>query len=259
MPRKREDDSFVARILSKKPPLFWWFLVNTTAFCMAVLSWIFFLQVFGNPHHPRNYELLAKMGRLQQPTPFDSLNAPKGLTFSPRTLYKKYYNLEPDDFELLNREFLKVYINNFKDTSYNTYVQGEFRVLKTRTLGSNDFITDGIAIQAQALVQPDTFHPPTPFLVLVELILPGARASAASEYQLGDVLELNKNPYYPSIIHARRITREGDEPLISLTCIPLVSKSKVTPPRGKPFAITTPQRINLSGQLPVFLKKEEAQ
>lgn len=228
--------------------------MNTTAFCLAVLSWIFFLQVFGNPHQPRNYDLLEKMGRLQQPESFDSLNAPKGLTFNPRTLYKKYYNLEPTDFELLNKELLKVYVNNYKDTSFNTYVQGEFRVLKTRTLGMNDFITDGIAIQAQALVQPDNFHPPTPFLVLVELILPGARASAVDEYQLGDVLELNKNPYYPSVLHARKIAREGDEPLISLTCIPLVYQSKVSPPRGEPFSISTPQRVNLKGQLPVFMK-----
>ena len=254
MSRKREDDSFVARILSKKPPLFWWFLVNTTAFCLAVLSWAFFLQVFGNPHHPTNYELLDKMGRLQKPESFDSLNAPKGLTYSPRTLYKKYYNLAPNDFDLLNKELQKVYVNNFKDTSYNTYVQGKFRVLKTRTLGKNDFITEGIAIQAQALVQPDVLYPPTPFLVLVEFILPGARASAANEYQLGDVLELNKNPYYPSVLHARRIDRAGDEPLISLTCIPLVYKSKVKPSRGTAYSITAPERINLSGQLPVFLK-----
>lgn len=256
MSKKREDDSLVARILSKKPPLFWWFLVNTFAFCLAVLSWVFFLEVFGNPHLARNYQLLEKMGRLQEPMVFDSLNAPKGNTYSPRSLYKKYYNLNPDDIELLNSQLKRAYIGNLKDTSFNTYVHGDYRVLNTRVLGADDFISSGIAIQAQALVQPDVFHPLTPYLVLVEWILPGAPASTIDSYQLGDLLELSKNPHYPSVIHAVRIPRPGDEPLISLSCIPLVYDSKITSPDGSKFSISLPKSLNINGKFPIFTKNK---
>uniref|UniRef100_UPI003242DF66 hypothetical protein n=1 Tax=Rubritalea sp. TaxID=2109375 RepID=UPI003242DF66 len=256
MPRNQEDDSLVARILRKKPPLFWWFLVNTSAFCLAVWSWVFFLEVFGNPHLPQNYVMLEKMGRLQKPKAFDSLTAPRGDTLNPRSLYKKYYNLNPKDISLLNSELKRVYVGNLKDATYNTYIQGQYRVLKTRTLGPEDFISNGIAIQAQALVQPDAFHPPTPYLVLVEWILPGAPASAVDSYQLGDVLELSKNPYFSSILHAVRVPRPGDEPLISLSCVPLVFDSKITTTRGKSFSITPAERLNLNGQFPIFTKSK---
>ncbi|MFC4994923.1 hypothetical protein [Rubritalea tangerina] len=256
MTRKKEDDSLVARILRKKPPHFWWFLVNTAAFCLAVWSWVFFLEVFGNPHLPQNYALLEKLGRHQETKAFDPLTAPSGAAHGPRTLYKKYYNLNTEDFSLLNQELKRVYVGNYKDTTYNTYIQGQYRVLNTRTLNQDDFITSGIAIQAQALVQPDAFHPPTPYLVLVEWILPNAPASAADAYQLGDVIEFNKNPHFPSIIHALRVPRPGDEPLIALTCVPLAYEDKIKAPRSKPFSITPPERLNLKGTFPIFTQNQ---
>ena len=223
--------------------------------CVAIMSWVVFLEIFGNPHRPRNYALLEKMGRQQELKAFDSLTAPSGMAYSPRSLYKKYYNLNPEDITLLNEELKRVYIGNLKDTSYNTYIQGDFRVLQARVLGEKDFISQGIAIQAQALVQPDTFHPPTPYLVLVEWILPGAPASAIASYQLGDSISLNKNPYYPLVLHAVRVPRAGDEPLISLSCVPLVYDSPITPTRGDAFNIAPPSRLNLRGSFPLFTKK----
>ncbi|MFC5052009.1 hypothetical protein ACFPK9_15510 [Rubritalea spongiae] len=255
MPRDREDDSFVARILKKKPPLFWWFLLNTTMLCIAILSWAFFLEIFGNPHRARNYVILEKLGRKQEVKSFDTITAPSGKAYNPSSLYKKYYNLNPEDISLLNSELKRVYVGNLKDPSYNNYVQGEFRVLKTRVLDEQDFIQNGIAIQAQALVRPDAFHPPTPYLVLIEWILPGAPANAVESYQLGDLLELGKNPYYPFVLHALRVPRPGDEPLISLSCIPLVYDSKIIPPRGEAFSIEPAERLNLNGSFPIFKKQ----
>lgn len=255
MSQKREDDSLVTRILQKKPPLFWWFLVNTFAFCLAILSWVFFLEVFGNPHIPRNYALLDKMGRLEPVQSFDSLTAPEGTTLNPQALYKKYFNLNDEELSLLNQELKRVYIGNLKDSSYNTYVQGQYRVLSTRTLNENDFIREGIAIQTQALVQPDLFHPPTPYLVLIEWILPGATADATKNYELGDIIELSQNPYYSSVLHAVQVPRTGDEPLISLSCVPLVYDSAIEPSRGETFKIFPPNRLNLNGEFPLFTKK----
>lgn len=253
MPRpKPDDDTLVARILRVKPPYFWWFLVNTTALCLAILSWIFFLQVFQNPDIPSNYKLLEKMGRLQPINAFTQLDAPKGSAHNPTTLYKKYYNLTQNDREALNKQFLKHYINNLKDYSFNTYIQGEYRVLQTRILTETDLIPKGVAIQAQSLVEPDEFHPPTPYLILIEIILPNAKIESLKEIVRGDQLDIAKNPNHFSIINVQRIERPGDEPLISLTVVPLVYESSFTPPKGKTIKITPPERLNLQAPFPIF-------
>lgn len=252
MPRNREDDSLVARILKIKPPMFWWILVNTLALCMAIMSWVFFLEVFGNPHHPRNYALLEKMGRPLKVKDFTPLMHPPGTVNNPAILYKKYYNLNQADTRLLNSELLKNYVTNFKDTSLNTYVKGQFKVLQTRPLQANDLITDGIAIQLQSMVQPDEFHPPTPYLVILELFLPSTSTATQEAFQPGQLIELNKSPHFFSVLYCRRIERAGDEPLISLTAVPLAYQSTVKASAGTGYTITPPERLNLKGSFPLF-------
>lgn len=253
MPRTREDQSLIARLLRTKPPLFWWFLANTLALCLAILSWIFFLHVFGSPHISRNYKILEKLDRLQPIQDFDPLSTPTGDAHNPTTLYKKYYSLSDDHLTLLNHELKKNYIGNFKDSRLTTYIQGSFRVLQARKLGADDLVTQGIAIQLQSLVSPDQFHPPTPYLVLLELILPNAPESALQSFQAGDQIELQKNPNFFAVIHTVRQNRSGDEPLISLSAIPLVY-SAVAPSSGKSVPISPPDRLNLSGTFPIFTK-----
>lgn len=253
MPRTREDQSLIARLLRAKPPFFWWVLANSMALCLAILSWIFFLHVFGSPHIPRNYKLLEKMGRLQPIEDFDPLAPPVGDAHNPTTLYKKYYNLNDQDITLLNKELMKNYIGNFNDSRLTTYIQGSFRVLQARALGPDDLITNGIAIQLQSLVKPDQFHPPTPYLVLLEVILPNAPASALQSFQIGDQLELQKNPNFFSVLNVVRQDRSGDEPLISLSVIPLVYSS-VSPTTGKAVRISPPEKLNLYGTFPIFTK-----
>lgn len=255
MPRtKREDDSLVARILRSKPPLFWWFLANTLALCLALLSWIFFLSVFRNPDNPRNYKLLEWMGRLEPIAAFTALNPPSGDALNPTTLYKKYYNLTDGDRELLNKELIKNYITNFDDPSLNTYIQGEYRILQVRALTKDDIFQNGIAIQAQAIVKPDDFHPATPYLVLIEFILPNAPDSALDPHTItqGDLLQINKNPYHASVLYVDRIDRDGDEPLISLSVVPLVYETPFSTPSGVKLNIAPPEHLNLEGAFPVF-------
>ncbi|GAA5495065.1 hypothetical protein Rhal01_01235 [Rubritalea halochordaticola] len=255
MPRtKREDETLVARILRAKPPLFWWFLANTLALCLAILSWVLFLNVFQTPDNPRNYKILEWLGRLEPIEAFTALNAPKGDALSPPTLYKKYYNLTENDRKLLNKLLLKNYISNLDDTTLNTYIQGQYRILQTRPLTELDVISNGIAIQAQALVKPDDFHPETPYLVLIEFILPGTSNSATDPYTIskGDLLQINKNPFHGSVLHVERIDRPGDEPLISLTVVPLVYETPFTTPSGAKFKMTPPEHINLEARFPIF-------
>jgi len=221
---------------------------------LAILSWIIFLHIFNNPDIPRNYRILDRIGRLQPIISFNPLDAPKGNTHNPTTLYKKYYNLTQEEIDLLNKQLLKNYITNFKNHSLNTYIQGEYRVLQTRQLTDSDPIAEGIALQAQSLVRPDDFHPPTPYLVLIEIILPNASSSSITEILKGDLININKNPHHFSVLHVKRIERTGDEPLISLTTTPLVYTSSFSPPKGKKIKFAPPERLNLEAPFPIFKK-----
>ncbi len=251
MPRQ-EEESWSERLLKRKPPLFWWTLANILAFCLALLSWMVCLHVFNNPELPKNYHILKRLGRLPKITEFAALEAPKGTTADPKNLHSKYYNLTDNERALLNQQLIRSYLGNFRETLLNTYLRGDFRVIKTRALSATDFIQKGIVIQAQAYVQPDTYHPPTPYLVVIELILPGAPEGAVEQIIAGDMIEISKNPYFVSVLHTEIIEREGDESIVYLSAIPLVYESPYTPPRGEQFQLSSPPNLNLEVQLPII-------
>jgi len=96
-----------------------------------------------------------------------------------------------------------------------------------------------------------------PFPVWIEIILPNAPESAAENIIQGDTLEINKNPFFSSVLNVQRISRTDNDPIMSFTVIPLVYESPWTPPRNKEsFTISPPKRLNMDATLPIFnLKK----
>lgn len=249
---QQEEETWSQRLLDRKAPLFWWTLANILAFCLALTSWLLCLHIFNHPELPRNYEILRRLNRLPEIKAFEALEAPKGSAPDPKSLHTKYYNLSNKERSLLNDEFVKSYLGNFKENLLNTYLRGDYQVMKTRQLQSSDFIQQGIVIQAQSYVQPDIYHPPTPYLVVIELILPGAPAIAAEQIKVGDMIEINKSPHFASVLHAAIIERKGDEPIVYLSAVPLVYDSPYQPPRGDKFRLAAPKQINLNANLPII-------
>lgn len=251
MPRQ-EEETWSERLLRQKPPLFWWTLANILAFCLALSSWLFCLHVFNHPDIPRNYQLLKSIHRAPEILEFSALEAPKGSTADPKNLHAKYYNLSTEERNLLNRQLLRNYLANYKDTILNTYLRGQFQVMETRPLSNQDIISEGIVLQAQAYIQPDTYLPPTPYLVVIELILPNAPTRAAEQIHPGDMIEIDKSPHFTSILHAEVIERLGDESIVYLSAIPLVYEYPYTPPRGEAFYLSAPETLHLESALPVI-------
>jgi hypothetical protein len=225
----------------RKPPIFWWILTNSLAACLVVLSWLGCLYLFNQPEIPRNYEILLKIGRIEQLKPVTALNAPNGSSADPQTLYRRYYALDPVKTAALNKKQLRNYMANSRKTLLNTYITGEYRVLAVRRLAEGEFFSPGFMVRARAFVQPDEFRSPGPYPVVIDYLFPTTEVGAAERFRPGDVLEISKIPNCASVIHAVR-TGDDIEPLIHVTVVPIAYGSYQTP-GGKTFSIQPPARI----------------
>jgi len=110
-----------------------------------------------------------------------------------------------------------------------------------------------VAIKVEALLQIDKYTKAQTFPVWVELILPNAPSSAAEKIRKGDLIEINKNPFFASVLHVQRIERTDNDPIMSFSVVPLVYESPWNPPRDQEkFNISPPLKLNIDSQLPIF-------
>lgn len=214
MPRPVEEPA------PRRPAYFWWLLANALALCFAVVSWVVCLQVFGNPEQPRNYEILRKLGRLPVLKRYTVLDVPNGNSLGPKELYRKYFPYPESDRIRANSLLMRNYLTNFDRPLLLTYVEGDYRVLQARKLGTKDFFDPGIVVRAQALVKPDDFTQPQPYPVFIEYVFPTDREDLASSFHAGDILSVKKSPNCAAVVHIDKIASDGEAALL-LTVIPI--------------------------------------
>ena len=226
--------------------------MNVLCICLALVSWVFIPQVFENPHKPSNYELLDRIGRLPKVKAFSALDPPDGGIDTVKNLYSNFVSIESHKLKEHNERLIKNYIGNFKYEYTNIYIKGDFRVIKCRALTENDVFPHGIAIQAAAFTTGSVSGNEKNYPVWIEIILPNAPAEAALHTKKGDLLEINKNPYFASILHVQRLEREDNDPIMNFTVIPLVYESAWDPAHGPKFSISPVEKLNLEANFPIF-------
>ncbi len=247
----RNKESWSERLVGAKPQHFWWGLVIVLCVCLALVSWTFVPYVFENPHKSKNYKILDRINSLPEIKAFSALNPPDGEINTFKNLYANFVALNEDNLEKHNEQLIKNYIGNFKYEYLNTYIKGDFRVIQCRSLTKDDLFTKGIAIQAVALFK-SKHSKEREYPVWVEIILPNAPESSALHTKKGDLLEINKNPYFASIIHVQRLEREDNDPIMNFTVVPLVYESAWDPAHGPKFSISPPKKLNIDLKFPIF-------
>jgi hypothetical protein len=243
----RSDPDFPTK---RKPPLFWWFLANILALAFAITAWVVCLNLFRDPTNPKSYDLMLKVGRIDPLKAFTRLELPTPRSVSdPLELEARYQSYTDKELETLNHELKRAYLTNFNRAQFLTYVTGNFKVLEIRELTSDDFISPGIAVRAQALVIRDQVTDPIPYPVFVECIFPTDQP-AISAFEVGNVIMLKKQPNYAALIHVT--TTDFDERnALLLTLVPLHA-TEFTSPLEKIFKIKPPERANVAATLPFF-------
>lgn len=233
----------------RRPAYFWWLLANVLAGCFAVLSWALCLYVFGHLEVPRNYEILARLGRLPERKAITAEQAPGGNALGPKELYRKFFGMAEKDVRRMNNLLLRNYLTNSANSEVLSYLEGEFRVRTVRLLEAADFLDPGIVVSAEAMVKPDEASPAAPYPVWIELVLPGRGEELAGQFKPGEVVEVQKTPHCASVVHVDRKVVDGQEALW-LTVIPVVSGPYSVGKRT--FDIGLPARVRPQAGLPVM-------
>ncbi|MEZ5304861.1 MAG: hypothetical protein R3F11_30060 [Verrucomicrobiales bacterium] len=80
----------------KSVGMFWWTIAITLLLGLCVFFWFFSIYVFAHPEQPFSYELLSRLGKLDDlknyevASPTKDLESPKGKFFAPKEFYATY-------------------------------------------------------------------------------------------------------------------------------------------------------------------------
>jgi hypothetical protein len=244
VPRLVEDPAPV------RPTYFWWLLANALALCFAILSWAVCLNVFSNPEIPRNYEILRKLGRLPHLKHYSAPDVPNGNLLGPKALYSQFFPLAADPLTRLNSQLMKNYLTNFSRPQTLTYIEGDYQVEKIRELGSADFLPNGFAIRARAMVKPDDFTNPSAYPVLIDYVFPTRDTAAVRSFRSGAMLQVKKSLHSAAVVHAAKVM-EGDDPVVCLTVIP-IAYGPYSIGDAAPFLLEPPAEVRTVSGFPVF-------
>jgi hypothetical protein len=233
----------------RRPAYFWWLLANVLAACFAVLSWTVCLDVFRHIEVPRNYDILARLGRLPELKEILPDDAPVGNALGPADLYRKFFALSEPDAERVNRLLLRNYLSNSNNPLVLTYIEGDYRIGKARALGEDDFVHPGLVVGGQAMVKPDEATAAAPYPVLIEFICPTTDVGVADLIKPGEVWELRKGTHFASVVRVGKTLAEGEQTLL-LTVIPVIAGPY--PLGGHNVEVVPPARVWPEREFPVM-------
>lgn len=239
----------------RKPHFYWWMLANTVAACLAILSWVLCLHIFGHPEIPRNYEILEKLGRTDPPVGFSLQQAPPGDSADPRALYRRYAELDPHSLVSLNSALLRNYLKSLDEPGLIQYVEGNFIVTEVRALTAEDLFHPGFAVRGQAMIQPDEFSEAAPWPVTVDYLFPTQSQAAQEWFRPGDQLAVSKVPNCAMVLRVARDDR-GDTPIVQMTVVP-IAMGEYQVGKEHEFTVSTPEKLNPAATFPVFATIEE--
>ncbi len=238
------------RMATRRPPYFWWLLAMILAACFSVLCWSLCISIFNNPEVPRNYEILRKLDRLPEHKAYTSQTAPKHPTGTPQTLRKSHLGFSDSELEIINRSLLHSYLTNFRENTFCTYLEGDYRVTGSRKLTKDDLISEGFAVQLRAYIQPDEYSESAPYPVIAEIIFPTPYSDSYKGFHKGDMLELGITPHFASLLHVGKIERADDDTIVVVTAVSLASRLR--PPHEGPFDLVPPKELQLGARFPLF-------
>lgn len=238
------------RLVSRRPPWFWWILGLILASCFTILCWSLCIAIFNHPEVPKNYQILKKIDRLPVLKSYTSQNAPKHSTAQPQQLRNSYVDFTDDELAQVNRSLLHSYLVNFREHTFCNYIEGTYKVLDARKLTKDDIIADGFVVQLQAYTQADEYSDFLPYPLIVELIIPTPYPDSYKGYHKGDMIELEITPHFASLLHLEKQTRTDDDTIIIATAVSLAAKLR--PPHEGPFDLTPPKELNLEASFPMF-------
>jgi hypothetical protein len=131
----------------------------------------------------------------------------------------------------------------------HSYIEGTYQITQVRELGKNDFIPDGFAIRARAMVKTDDFSKESSYPVILECLFPAKDHSVMQRFAKGKMLKFGKTLQGAEVVYVTKIL-EGDESVVVLSAIPIVAGACQLD--GVPIELQPPPYIRPGMGLPVF-------
>ncbi len=240
----------IKKFIKRRPPWFWWTLAQLLAGAFAVASWSFCLFLFSLPERPWNYDMLRKLGRITPVEAYDPIEAPEGTSADPQGLLARVYSLGSEQLEAHNLHYKRNYITNFTKPEVVHYIEGSYRLTSTRTLTEEDFFHPGLVSRLEAVVRADELAEPSPYPVIVELLLPLKSPMDAELFSEGHQFDLKFLEHRALILHAAR-TGTAKDPRICLTVVPL-SFENYLDPQGNKLPLAAPDPLRVAATFPLM-------
>jgi hypothetical protein len=236
-----------ARQENESDNLFAWTVFILLMCGFAVACWIGTFYIFTHPEEPFNYQILAKLKRLDPPKRFELTAAPVGEFIAPDKLFTKYGPMTAGQLDEESKNLLRSYLRNYDhQVGKVPYVTGKFTVLESFPMSPDKFVDSGFAVLAQSVEVPTIF---------IEHLFPaGAEHVAAMQRTLttGLGIELRRSYDLSAVVHVQDL---GDGKLL-FTCIPLLYGPYGTTQTGTGFQLDPPRNLDVKAGLPAISQKE---
>jgi hypothetical protein len=129
----------------RKANWFGWTIAILLLTGLTLAAWLGSFYVFGQPERPDSYQILQKLGKIEQPKRFQLTAAPSGEFLSAKQLHNRYSAMKPAELAKANGVLARNYIRNFQSVHGQVpYVVGRFTIMEARELGPNDMFTSGM-------------------------------------------------------------------------------------------------------------------
>jgi len=193
---------------------------------------------------------MRKLGRLPEHKAYTSQTAPKHASSSAQAIRKGHLGFNDNELKVINRSLRHSYLTNFRESTFCTYLKGEYMVTGSRKLSKDDIISEGFAVRLRAYIQPDEYSDSAPYPVIAEIIFPTIYAESYKGFHKGDMIEFGITPQFASLLHVGRIVQDDDDTIVVVTAVSLASR--IRPPHEGPFDLVPPKEVNLDAEFPLF-------
>ena len=222
--------------------LFGWAVFILLLCGFALACWIGTFYIFTHPEEPFNYQILAKLKKLDPPKRFELTAAPPGEFLAPDKLLAKYGAMTAWQLDEESKHVLRAFLRNYDhQVGKVPYLTGKITVLDSFPFAPNKFFDSGVAVIAQSVDVPTVY---------IEHLFPASPEHLPAMQRTlttGLGIELRRSYDLSAIIH---IDNLGGARLL-FTCVPLLYGPYGTTQGGSGFQLDPPKLVNLKAGLPV--------
>src|SRR5258708_181883 len=223
--------------------LFLWTVFILMLIGAAFACWMGSFYVFGHPEHPKAYEILKNLKKLDPPLRFEVTAAPPGEFLTAQKLFERYSKFTRLELENENSELLRNYIRNYRETKkLVTYVTGRYVILDSSDLKPSDMFPSGVVALAEAadfsqVVIEHVYTAPQRNVAALRAIL-----------QTGMDMKLARTNDLSAVIHVERIP----DGRMRFPVVPLLYGTYALKQGSGTFSLEPPPTLNMVPGLPVL-------